>query len=723
LRRIEEILEQITGYHPLADLSMIQRAYVFSAQAHQGQVRNNGEPYLSHPLEVAGLLSGWKLDVPTVCSGLLHDTVEDNPNVTIETISRLFGPEVANIVDGVTKIRKTEGGPKDDLPSQGARQARNLGKMIVAMATDIRVLMVKLADRLHNMRTLGFLDEEKQKRIAQETIDIYAPLASRLGMQKAKSELEDLSLFYLDSEIYQEIVAGIASRRGEREKYIREVIDLISAKMRGFSIPCEVDGRSKHIYSIYRKMLEQNLTVDQLHDITAFRLVLDSVKDCYGALGIIHSMFTPIPGRFKDYISLPKANGYQSLHTSVIGPQGQRMEVQIRTREMHQYAEYGIAAHWRYKEGDKLTEHETNRFAWLRSLLEWQQQFKDDPTEFLASVKDGLTPEDVYVFTPAGDVRELRAGATPVDFAYAIHTEIGHRCIGAKVNGVIVPLKYKLKSGDTVEILTSKHGGPSKDWLNFVITPKARNRIRQWFNVEERVRAVSLGREILEREFRRENILLKQVSSKDGELERVVREFSLVSLEDLFASVGLGKISPRQVLGKLRPQAEKTPSLMDRMVRRIKKRPKTGIKVKGVDDILVRFAGCCNPLPGEEIVGYITQGRGVTVHAARCRNVALADPERRIDVDWQMEEGMTYAVRIQVISKDRQGGLAELSGAIAGAKANITQASVEVTPDNKGITEFTIQVTDRDHLRQVFHELKRIKWVERVIRLGGSRHV
>ena len=491
---------------------------------------------------------------------------------------------------------------------------------------------------------------------------------------------------------------------------------MISDKMAEFKIPCELEGRPKHIYSIYRKMLHQNLTINQVYDITAFRIIVDSVKDCYAALGVIHSIFKPIPGRFKDYISLPKANSYQSLHTAVIGPRAERMEVQIRTREMHNFAENGIAAHWRYKEGDQLTEQETQRFAWLRSLLEWQRELKD-PTEFLTSVKEGLFPEEVYVFTPVGDVRELPAGATPVDFAYTIHTEVGHRCIGAKVNGAIVSLKYQLQNGDTIEILTSKTSAPTKDWLNFVVTAKARHRIRQWFKVEERERAISLGREILEKEFRKAGFNYNQLH-RDGEIERAAKELSLVSADDLLVSVGFGKLSSRLVLNKLRPRDDPPPSFMDRMVRRIRKKPKEGIKVSGMGDVLVRFAGCCNPLPGEDIVGYITQGRGVTIHSARCKNLATFDPQRRIDVDWQLEEGLTYPVRIQVVAKDRPGVLAELSGAIAEAQANITQASVEISPDKKGILDFTIQVTGKNHLRQVFQKLRKLKWVERVTRLG-----
>ena len=716
MRRIEEILDQIAAYHPGANLETVERAYVFAAGAHQGQVRQSGEPYLSHPLEVAGLLADMKLDVATVASGLLHDTVEDT-GTTIETIRDLFGQEVATIVDGVTKISQME------FASHAERQAENMRKMILAMATDIRVILVKLADRMHNMRTLGHVPPEKQHKVAEETIDIYAPLASRLGIHKLQSELEDLCLFFLEPEIYQEIRAGMASKRGERESFIKEIIELISVKMKDFEIPCELDGRPKHLFSIYKKMKEQNLNINQVYDIIAFRIIVDSIKDCYAALGVIHSMFKPIPGRFKDYISLPKDNGYQSLHTAVIGPRAVRMEVQIRTREMHQYAENGIAAHWRYKEGDQLNERENQRFQWLRSLLEWQRDVKD-PTEFLSSVKDSLFTEDnyVYVFTPAGDVREMPAKATPVDFAYTIHTEVGHRCTGAKVNGNIVPLKYQLQNGDTVEILTSNRSAPSKDWLNIVVTTKARNRIRQWFNVAERERAVSLGKEMLEKELKREHINLKDLL-KDGDFERAAKELGLVGPDDILAAVGFGKISVRQAVGKLHPQQEEPASFMDRMVRRMRKRPKQGIKVRGVGDVLVRFAGCCNPLPGEDIVGYVTQGRGVTIHAARCKALAKADPERRVDVEWDIAPGLTYPVRIQVIAKDKPGILAELSNAIAEAEANITQASAEVTADQKAVDEFTIEVTGKEHLKQVIANLRRLKMVERVVRLGQVRSV
>ena len=691
---------------------MVEKAYVYSAKVHQGQVRLSGEPYLSHPLEVAGLLADMKLDVATVTAGFLHDTIEDT-TATLEDIENMFGREVAGIVDGVSKISQIT------FSTHAERQAENMRKMILAMATDIRVILVKLADRIHNMRTLGFLPLSKQANIAQETLDIYAPLASRLGIHKIQSELEDLALFYLEPETYETVRSGIARQRGVRDKYIRDTIEYIKPKIEEFNISFQIEGRSKHIYSIYRKMIEQNLTIEQVYDLIAYRITVESLKDTYAILGVIHSLFKPIPGKFKDYISLPKENGYQSLHTTVIGTQGERMEVQIRTHEMHLYAENGIAAHWLYKEGDRTEETESVRFAWLRSLLEWIQDLKD-PTEFLASLKRDLFPNDVYVFTPTGDVKELPKGATPVDFAYAVHSEVGHRCTGAKINGAIVPLKYQLQNGDTVEIITSKNHVPSKDWLNFTVTSKARNRIRQWYKIEERTRSITLGRELLEKSFRRGDLNFKQLL-KEGEMDRVAKHFSLIGSEDLLAAVGFGKLTANQVLGKFKAPEEKTHSLMDRMVRAVRKKPRDGIKVRGVDDVLVRFAGCCSPLPGEDIVGFITQGRGVSVHTRNCKSMIGVDPQRSIDVEWDSEQieaaVITYPVHIQVISQDQKGVLADLSGAISGTNANITAAKVEITPDKKAVSDFTIHVTDKIHLLQIIQHLKKIKTVNKVTRL------
>ena len=716
MRRLSDIVDQVSEYHPAADMALIEQAYVFSAKAHQGQVRLSGEPYLSHPLEVAGILAEQKLDVASITAGLLHDTLEDTI-ASPDSLTQIFGPEIATIVDGVTKLSQI------NFATHAEHQAENMRKMILAMATDIRVLLVKLADRLHNMRTLGFQTPDKQLAIAQETLDLYAPLSSRLGMHKVQSELEDLSLFYLDHETYQEIQSSIMRQRGERARYIREAMEQIKVKTDEFKISVRLEGRSKHLYSIYRKMQQQNLPIDQVYDVMACRIIADSVRDCYVCLGIIHSMFKPIPGRFKDYISLPKENGYQSLHTTVVGPRGERIEFQIRTEEMHQYAENGIAAHWRYKDRGQSPDTETERFAWLGSLLEWIQDLKD-PTEFLTSLKEGLFPHDVYVFTPGGEVKELPRGATPVDFAYAVHSEVGHRCTGAKVNGVIVPLRYQLRNGDTVEVLTSKRHGPSKDWLSFVVTPRARNKIRQWFKVEERTRSVALGRELLEKSFRRSGLNFNEIL-KNGELDEAAQKFSLNETEDLLAAVGFGKLTVNQVLGKIRPQEEeKVPSLVDRMLKAVRgKKHHEAVKVHGVDDVLIRFAACCHPLPGEDIIGYITQGRGVSIHSANCKHMSKVDPQRRIDVEWDIgeEEGegeeVTYPVHIQVACEERRGTLAELSGAISEANANISYAHVETTPDQHGLCDFTVHVTDKEHLRRVVQSLKRLKCVQKVTRL------
>jgi len=714
LRRLSDIVDQVSEYHPGANLALIEQAYVFSAQAHQGQVRLSGEPYLSHPLEVAGLLAEQKLDVASISAGLLHDTLEDTI-ASLPELTQTFGPEVANIVDGVTKISQI------NFASHAEHQAENMRKMILAMATDIRVLLVKLADRLHNMRTLGFMAPERQTAIAQETLDLYAPLASRLGMHKVQSELEDLSLFYLDHETYQEIRSNIMRQRGERDRYIREAMEQIKTKTAEFNIAVRMEGRSKHLYSIYRKMQQQNLPINQVYDIMACRIIVDSVRDCYACLGIIHSMYKPIPGRFKDYISLPKENGYQSLHTTVVGPMGERIEFQIRTEEMHQYAENGIAAHWRYKDRGQSADNETERFAWLSSLLEWIQDLKD-PTEFLSNLKEGLFPYDVYVFTPGGDVKELPRGATPVDFAYAVHTEVGHRCTGAKVNGAIVPLRYQLHNGDSVEVLTSKRHTPSKDWLNFVVTPRAKNKIRQWFKVEERTRSVALGRELLEKTLRRSGLSFAEIL-KNGELDQAAQKFSLNGSEDLLAAVGFGKLTANQILGKIRPQEEeKVPSIMNRMLKAVRgKKRGEAVKVHGVDDVLIRFAACCHPLPGEEIIGYITQGRGVTIHSVKCKHMSTVDPQRKIDVEWDIgqgeEEEATYPVHIEVACEEHKGTLAELSGAIAEANANISFAHVETSPDGHGLCDFTVHVTNKEHLRQVVQRLKRLKCVQKVTRM------
>ncbi len=709
--RLSDILERVQSYLPDADLSPIEKAYIYSAKVHEGQVRLSGEPYLSHPIEVADILAGMRLDVSTVACGILHDTVEDT-HATIEEIRELFGDEIARIVDGVTKISRMF------LSSRIVEQADNIRKMILAMSDDIRVLLVKLADRLHNMRTLHYQTDAKRIKIARETMDIYAPLAGRLGIEWIKRELEELSFSYGQPETYADIKGKLEKSLGERKAYIEEVKEMILAKMVEYGIECVVKGRPKHTYSIYKKMVRQNLPLEQIYDIVAFRIIVGTVKECYESLGIIHSLWTPVPGRFKDYVSLPKANMYQSLHTTVIGPQGQRMEVQIRTEEMDKVARDGIAAHWMYKEGKEVSEEETRRFAWLKQLLEWQKDLKD-PREFLESVRIDLYPNDVYVFTPNGEVKEFPRGATPVDFAYSIHTEIGHRCTGAKINGRLVPLRSELRNGDVVEVLTAANHAPSKDWLKFVKTTRARARIKQWFKTEEREKSLDLGKDICEREFRKHQLSLSKLS-RSGDMQKIASELSFGSVDDLLAGVGYVKISPLQIIRKIIPQeavSEATLALPEKTVRKEKKGQPEGIKIRGVEDVMIRFARCCNPLPGDDILGFITRGRGVTIHTIQCRNISDSDSERKIDVQWDVTEQTGHPVRVRVITLDKKGLLAAISNAISACDANIIEADIHTTLDQKAVCNFILEVIDTAHLKEVLAAVKQVEDVIRVERL------
>jgi guanosine-3',5'-bis(diphosphate) 3'-pyrophosphohydrolase len=711
--RLTDITSKLLGYHPKANAEMVEKAYVYSAKVHQGQIRLSGEPYLSHPLEVTYILAQMKMDVICLVAGLLHDTLEDTA-ATLEEIRRLFGDEAANIVDGVTKISKIQFSTREH------RQAENIRKMILAMSSDIRVILVKLADRLHNIRTLGFQPVSKQRRIAQETLDIYAPLAGRMGIFWMKSSLEDLCLYYLEPEIYERIQTELAQRKEEREAFIREVIDLLTTKLKEFGLSATVKGRHKHFYSIYEKMLTQNLAVNQVYDIVAFRVIVNSIKECYEVLGHIHSMYKPVPGRFKDYISMPKTNMYQSLHTTVVGPLGVRMEVQIRTWDMDRVAEEGIAAHWRYKEGASTTKIDETQFAWLRRLLEWQQNL-EDPVEFLETVRMDLFPNDVYVFTPKGEVKEFPRGATPIDFAYSIHSEVGDKCVGAKVNGKMVPIRYQLQNGDIVEINTSNRQHPSKDWLEFVKTPKARTKIRQWVNSQEKEESVSLGRSILEKALLQERLGLSNLI-KSGQIEAVAAELSFRSSEDLLAQIGFGKISARQVAGRLKfklgIKEEKHRGLVSKMVGRItRKKPEHGIQVKGVRNMLIRFANCCHALPGEPVIGFITRGRGITIHSKSCRHVQSADPDRLVEVSWAPSDEETYLAKVRVTSLERKGVLADISNVISQKDANIVAADVKTTMDKKGIALFTIEVGGHSQLQDVMSAIKKIKDVIVVERL------
>jgi len=710
--QLETLIEEIPKYQPGADLDVLERAYRFSAASHQGQQRASGEPYLSHPLEVANLLVDFKMDVTTVTAGLLHDVLEDTA-ATKADLEREFGGEIAELVDGVTKIGKLA------FSSREERQAENFRKMLVAMARDLRVLMIKLADRLHNMRTLDYLPSDKAKKIAQETLDIYAPLAHRLGMAKVKAELEDLGLRTLNPADYVDLQKRVAKRRLEREADINQVIAILHRKLAEVGIDSQIRGRPKHFYSIWKKMHDQGREFDEIYDLTAVRVITASVRDCYGALGVIHSLWKPVPGRFKDFIAMPKVNMYQSLHTTVIGPKGDPVEIQIRTREMHRIAEEGIAAHWLYKERkagkDKLDES----LVWLRQLIENQQDTKD-PREFMDTVRVDLFPDEVYVFTPKGDVKALPEGATPLDFAYAVHTKVGEHCVGAKVNAKLVPLRYTLRQGDIVEIVTSPNQHPSRDWLKIVKSTRARAKINQWLKVEERARSIELGREMFEREARKYRLNPTTLLAGE-EIKKTAADFGFAGPDDLMAALGYGKSSVHQVLNKLAPNAllespEKPKAAASRPA------PVDGVRIRGVDDLLVRFARCCNPLPGDPIVGFITRGRGLTVHARDCLTVAksVLDRERLIDVEWDVEEPGKRPVRIAVyIGKDRPGLLSEITGAISARNGNITKAEVTVTDDRRGINNFVVEVADLRQLQDIIAAIRDVRDVINVERVRG----
>ena len=712
--RIEGVLDSIHGYHPQADVEPVMRAYVFAAKAHKGQERISGEPYLTHPLEVAGILTELRLDTGTIAAGLLHDAVEDT-HATLAEIKELFGPEVAAVVDGVTKLSRIPFSTREEA------QAENIRKMILAMSKDLRVILVKLADRLHNMRTLDPLPEAKRRLIAQETLDIYAPLAHRLGISWIKDELEDLALRYLDPQAYHDLAALIARKRQEREGDINEAIRLLEGKLAEVDVKAQITGRPKHFYSIYKKMHDQKKEFDEIYDLTAVRVITSSLKDCYGTLGVIHTLWKPISHRFKDFIAVPKSNGYQSLHTTVIGPKGDPVEIQIRTREMHRVAEEGIAAHWKYKEGKSSVDPSDQSFVWLRQLMEWQRELKDSK-EFLDTLRVDLFPDEVYVFTPRGDVRQFPKGATPIDFAFAVHTDVGLRCVGAKISGRLVPLRTELQNGDIVEIVTSPNHVPSKDWLKIVKTPRARSKVRQWIKNEERTRSVSLGRDLLEKEIRRLGKSPNQLLRPEA-VGLALERYGFATDEELFAALGYGKVSPRQAVSRLLPPEEfqaltEAEESRDKKSERKSARPRPaeeGVSIRGVDDILVRFSKCCSPVPGDEIIGFITRGRGVSVHTSDCPNAVslMADPERQIAVSWDGKQKEPHQVRIRVeIGKDRPGVLAEITTAISSTNANITQADIRVTEEGMGVNNFVLEVSD---LRQLQATMRAIQKVDGVV--------
>ena len=724
MTRLETLIEEVPKYQPGADLELLKRAYWFSEHSHQGQQRASGEPYLSHPMEVAGILAAFKMDATTITAGLLHDVLEDT-QTTKEDLAREFSPEIAELVDGVTKIGKLA------FSSREERQAENFRKMLVAMARDIRVLMIKLADRLHNMRTLDYLPAERAAKVAQETLDIYAPLAHRLGMAKVKSELEDSALRAIYPEDYLDLQKRVAKRRLEREAEINQVIAILERKLGEVGIEAQIHGRPKHFYSIWKKMHDQGREFDEIYDLTAVRVIVNSVRDCYGVLGVIHSLWKPVPGRFKDFIAMPKVNMYQSLHTSVIGPKGDPVEIQLRTGEMHRIAEEGIAAHWRYKERKSGEDKFDTAFVWLRQLMEWQHEMKD-PREFMESVRVDLFPDEVYVFTPKGDVKALPEGATPIDFAYAVHTEVGHHCVGAKVNGKLVPLRYTLRQGDIVEIITSPTQHPSRDWLKVVKSSRARSKINQWLKAEERVRSLALGRELFEREAKKYRLSPSDLLASE-ELKKLLADLGFASADDLLASIGYGKTSIHQVVGKLAPAGvlEVEPSSEAKPAKTTKlthasgagTRPAGGVKIRGVEDLLVRFAKCCAPVPGDDIVGFITRGRGLTVHTRDCLSVVreVLDKERMVSVEWEVAEPATRPVKIAVyIGRDRPGLLAEISAAISSRQGNITKAEVTVTEDRKGLNYFVVEVADLAQLQGIMQAIREVKDVINVERVRAS---
>ncbi|HHY92900.1 MAG TPA: bifunctional (p)ppGpp synthetase/guanosine-3',5'-bis(diphosphate) 3'-pyrophosphohydrolase, partial [Firmicutes bacterium] len=687
---------------------------------HAGQFRISGDPYIQHPLGVAQILAELELDIITIAASLLHDVVEDT-RFTLEDIEREFGAEIAGLVDGVTKLSRIEYKSKEE------QQVENLRKMFFAMAKDIRVILIKLADRLHNMRTLKFLPVKKQKEIATETLEVYAPLAHRLGIFRVKWELEDTAFRYLEPEKYYELVEKVAKKRQERESFINEVIATLRGKLQEVEIKAEIQGRPKHFYSIYHKMTAQNKDFSEIYDLTAIRVIVDTIKDCYGVLGVVHTLWKPVPGRFKDYIAMPKINMYQSLHTTVIGPNGEPLEIQIRTWEMHRTAEYGIAAHWRYKEGTKSSDEFDQKLFWLRQLLEWQHDLKD-AREFMETLKVDLFSDEVFVFTPKGDVIDLPAGSCPIDFAYRIHTDVGHRCTGAKVNGHLVPLDYKLQNGDIVEVVTSKLAtGPSQDWLKLVRTPQAKAKIRQWFKKERREESIIRGKDTLEKEIRKLGLEPHQLLSNTP-LSSVLERFNFASPEDLFAAVGYGGINAHQVVLKLQevyrhlnPPAEASGMLPEVKPHPAQGRPSHGIRVKGVDNLLVRLSHCCNPVPGDPIVGYVTRGRGVSIHRVSCPNVAfLNDPERLIEVTWDEDRSASFEADVELEAMDRPGLLGDVMNVLSDMRTRINAVNARTTRSKIAIINLRLEIKDLDDLKFIMNRLSSIRDVFSVERVSPA---
>jgi (p)ppGpp synthetase, RelA/SpoT family len=720
--RFNKLVEKIKVYNPGCNIALMEKAYALSKNAHDGQLRESGEPYISHPLEVAHILADLELDCPAIIAGILHDTVEDT-YCTFEQLKEQFGEEIAALVDGVTKLDRIPYTTKEE------QQAENLRKMFLAMAKDIRVILIKLADRLHNMHTLKFVPPEKQLEKARETLEIYAPLAHRLGISKIKWELEDICLRYTDPKGYYELVEKIAKKRKEREAYINQIIEEIKSKTLELGIAANIDGRPKHFYSIYRKMQEQNKTIDQIYDLFALRVIVNSVKDCYAVLGMVHELYKPIPGRFKDYIAMPKPNMYQSLHTTLIGHEGTPFEVQIRTWDMHRVAEVGIAAHWKYKEGRSVTTDFDNKLTWLRQMLDWQKDSRD-ANEFVESVKVDLFSDEVFIFTPKGDVVNLPRGSTPIDFAYAIHSAIGNKMMGAKVNGEMVRLSYELKNGDIIEILTSSNvHGPSRDWLKIVKSSQARNKINQWFKKENREENVLRGKENIERELKKQGMTYSQLFKTEW-IEILLKKYNFTSLEDVYSAVGYGGISSSKIVTRLKEEYKKTVKLEEleqeeeevevpaKADKKKKNAPESGIIVKGIENCLVRLSRCCNPVPGDNIIGYITRGRGVSVHRADCTNILsnLSSDGRLIEVKWYTATNVAYKADVNIMANDRASLLMEITNTIAEAKIHLKAINARTTRDQLVVINLTLEINDTEQLDKIIKKLKKVDSVFEVTR-------
>ncbi|MDI3547678.1 MAG: diphosphokinase / guanosine-3,5-bis(diphosphate) 3-diphosphatase [Halanaerobiales bacterium] len=717
--KLGDLLTRINSYMEDPDLALVKKAYNFAKEAHKGQYRVSGEPYIEHPLGVAYILAELELDIISITSALLHDVVEDT-SVSSDDINREFGSEIALLVDGVTKLTRLQFKSKEE------HQAESLRKMFIAMAEDIRVILIKLADRLHNMRTLGYLNKAKQKEKAQETLEIYAPLAHRLGMSRLKWELEDLSFRFLDPDMYYEVARKVAANRQQREKDIQKAISILRNKFEEQGISAEIYGRPKHLYSIYQKMKRKEIDFNEIYDLTAIRVIIDSVRGCYEVLGLVHEIWKPIPGRFKDYIAMPKSNMYQSLHTTVIGPKGDPLEVQIRTPEMHRTAEYGIAAHWKYKEGRTRDEVFEEKLSWLRQLLEWQKDLQE-PQEFMETLKIDLFEDEVFVFTPKGDVISLPRGATPVDFAYYIHTEVGNSCVGAKVNGKIVPLEYRLKNGDIVEIQTSKTStGPSRDWLKFVKTSKARSKIKHWFKQQQRDEIIQRGKEHLERELRRRHIELKE-NEKQEELERIAQKMGKNNPDELLEAIGYSQIKAKQIVNRFSVVRDNEEYSLENLQNLPYSTPKRttdrGVRVKGIDNLLVRLARCCNPVPGDKIIGYITRGRGVSIHRHDCpnlKNLIEQDKERLIEVSWDNQRIETYQVNLAIEAFDKKALLNDITSVIKEEQVNLSSVVARTDKYNRAHIELSLELSSLEHMRDIINKIDSISGVLSVERAKPS---